>query len=286
MKVHHTIESLQSNLQQHKHQGQTIAFVPTMGNLHQGHLDLVKKGQTLADKVVVSIYVNPLQFGANEDLATYPRTLDDDLAKLEALGASDIFVPTDSIMYPEGKEIHTKVSVPKLGDRHCGASRPQFFGGITTVVAKLFNIVQADVSIFGEKDFQQLAIIRKMVDDLCIPTKVVGNPIVREADGLAMSSRNSYLSPEERAIAPVLYQTLARMKEKILADGMDSTLEQKAIADLNSNGFTVDYLTLCNSKTLEPASKHDKALVILAAAMLGKTRLIDNLELSLSPTHQ
>jgi pantoate--beta-alanine ligase len=281
MKVHHTIESLQSDLLTIKKAGKTTAFVPTMGNLHQGHLDLVKKGLSLADSVIVSIYVNPLQFGANEDLSTYPRTLDDDLFALKELGAAHVFVPTDEIMYPEGKEVHSKVSVPKLGDRHCGASRPQFFGGITTIVAKLFNIIQADISIFGEKDFQQLAVIRKMVEDLCISTKVVGIPIVREDDGLAMSSRNNYLSSDERMIAPTLHQTLLAMKEKILEGVEYEKAETDAIDALNNKGFVVDYLNVCNSKSLEPATSSDKELVILAAAMLGKTRLIDNIELSL-----
>ncbi len=281
MNVLASIEDTRSALQDLKANAKTLAFVPTMGNLHAGHLSLVKHAKSLTDKVIVSIFVNPLQFGANEDLATYPRTLEDDLSQLKALNVDYVFTPNESIMYPNGKQDHTQITVPKLTDLHCGQSRPQFFGGITTVVTKLFNIVQADVAVFGEKDFQQLAVIKKMVADLNMPIQVVGQPIFRENDGLAMSSRNGYLSQEERAKAPLLYKTLTALKNKLLEGEDFAKAFQNATDILEKNGFVIDYLNLTDANTLQLADDNTADAVILAAAALGKTRLIDNITLKL-----
>jgi pantoate--beta-alanine ligase len=195
---------LQAVLGKHRRSGHSIAFVPTMGNLHEGHLDLVRKARRLCDVVVVSIFVNPLQFGPNEDLDAYPRTLAADKEKLFAEGVQVLYTPGVEEIYPEGMEAQTIVHVPDLGDTLCGNSRPGHFDGVTTVVSKLFNIVQPDVAVFGEKDFQQLSIVRKMVSDLCMPIEIVGVATGRDEDGLARSSRNGYLSPEQRRVAPIL----------------------------------------------------------------------------------
>ncbi len=282
MNIFYDIKNLRTALAPLKNNNIAYAFVPTMGNLHQGHLDLVHLAKKHTENVVVSIYVNPLQFGANEDLDSYPRTLEEDLEKLNKLEVTHVFVPSDEVMYPEGKESHTKVLVPDLGDDHCGKSRPQFFGGITTVVAKLFNIVQADYNVFGEKDYQQLAIIRKMVNDLQIPTKILSLPIVREKDGLAMSSRNNYLSSIERDIAPKLHATLRNMLDQIIKGKSFNDIEKESKEKLNKQGLTVDYLNICDANSLKIATNETQSIVILAAAALGKTRLIDNICLQLN----
>ena len=281
MNVLASIEDTRSALQDLKANAKTLAFVPTMGNLHAGHLSLVEHAKSLADKVMVSIFVNPLQFGVNEDLATYPRTLEDDLSQLKALNVDYVFTPNESIMYPNGKQDHTQITVPKLTNLHCGQSRPQFFQGVATVVTKLFNIVQPDIAIFGEKDFQQLAVIKKMVADLNMPIQVVGQPIFREDDGLAMSSRNGYLSQEERAKAPLLYKTLTAVKNKLLEGEAPTKAFQNATDILEKNGFVIDYLNLTDANTLQLADDNTADAVILAAAALGKTRLIDNITLKL-----
>jgi pantoate--beta-alanine ligase len=275
---------LQTAVQQWRKEGQTVAFVPTMGNLHQGHLDLVRKAHKLCDLVVVSIFVNPLQFGPGEDLDAYPRTMAADKEKLFSEGVKLLYAPGVDDIYPEGMECQTVVSVPDLGDTLCGSSRPGHFDGVTTVVSKLLNIVQPDVAVFGEKDFQQLSIVRKMVSDLCIPVKIVGVATTRDEDGLAMSSRNGYLSPEQRRIAPLLHQTLSTCREAI-ACGFDNflQLESHARMQLLQAGFDPDYFAVRDARTLRAVTEDTEEVAILAAARLGNTRLIDNVRLSLNP---
>ncbi len=285
MKTYSTTASLRAALLAAKRAGKTVAFVPTMGNLHEGHLQLVRRGRQLADVVVVSIFVNPLQFGANEDLSSYPRTIAADKEKLFAEGTQCLFLPQVEEIYPEGMDIHSKVSVPDLSETHCGASRPGHFTGVTTVVAKLFNIVQPDVAIFGQKDFQQLSIIRKMVTDLCMPIDIVGIATARAEDGLALSSRNGYLSRQQRRSAPVLHRVLQECREAI-ACGYDSyeELEQHAMTTLRDAHFQPDYFSICDARTLRPVTIDTEEIVILAAAKLGDTRLIDNVTLNVNPS--
>ncbi|MDM8565697.1 pantoate--beta-alanine ligase [Candidatus Halobeggiatoa sp. HSG11] len=252
------------------------ALVPTMGNLHEGHLSLVEKAKSVAEKVVVSIFVNPLQFGPTEDFATYPRTFEQDCEHLEQLGVDVIFAPLITAIYPNGMEASTYVQVPQLGEILCGASRPIFFKGVTTVVNILFNLVQPDKALFGEKDYQQLFLIKRMVKDLFMPVEIIGMPIVREADGLAMSSRNNYLTVEQRATAPILFQTIDNVRDRLKTGERDfAKLEQQAIAKLIEADFEPDYFKVYRTDLTIPTS-NDSDLVILAAANLGTTRLIDN----------
>lgn len=259
--------------------GRRIAFVPTMGNLHDGHLALVKRGFTLADRVVVSIFVNPLQFGANEDFANYPRTFGEDERKLQRVGANLLFFPDEKQLYPHGREASTRVFVPGVSTILCGTSRPGHFEGVTTVVAKFFNIVAPDVAVFGEKDFQQVMVIRQMARDLFMALQIVAEPTVREADGLAMSSRNGYLSPGERAQAPVLYREISHIADAIRAGNKSyGQLTAAAGAAIKKAGFDPEYITVRNTDTLQEASTEEVAkLIVLAAARLGRTRLIDNI---------
>jgi len=283
MRTYTTNASLQSALKKCRDQSQRIAFVPTMGNLHEGHLDLVRRAQELADIVVVSIFVNPLQFGPSEDLDAYPRTLAADKEKLFAEGTHILYTPDVSQIYPEGMDNQTRVRVPDLSETLCGASRPGHFDGVSTVVSKLFNIVQ-DLAIFGEKDFQQLSIIRKMVKDLYIPVEIIGVKTARDNDGLALSSRNGYLEPEHRRIAPALHQTLVSCREAI-ACGFDNflQLESHARMRLLQAGFEPDYFAIRDARTLRPVTEDTEEIAILAAARLGPTRLIDNVRLALNP---
>ena len=268
-------------LRNYRQHGKTIGLVPTMGNLHEGHISLVRKASEAADIVVTSIFVNPMQFGANEDLDKYPRTLQEDQDKLAEAGNTLVFAPPVEEVYPEGMARQTKVLVPEVSEGHCGASRPGHFEGVATVVAMLFNMVQPDVAVFGEKDFQQLAVIKKMVRDLMIPVNVVGAPTVREEDGLAKSSRNGYLSEEERATAPIVFQTLNRVAEQLQQGRSDfQALEQEAQNVLEEAGLRPDYFNIVSSQTLKPATDEDRELTLLVAAFLGTTRLIDNLSLS------
>ena len=259
---------------------ETIAFVPTMGNLHEGHLSLVDIAQHKASRVVVSIYVNPLQFSPDEDFASYPRTLEDDLTKLETLGVDLVFTPDDSIIYPDGEQHSTYVEVPVLSHIIEGEFRPGFFKGVATVVLKLFNMVQPDIAVFGEKDFQQLLVIRQMIYDLSLPIKIIGGQTEREADGLAKSSRNNYLSPAERENSRVLSGSIMACRCQIEQGADILQAENSCIETLKNHGFIVDYVTLRETGRLEKVSNnelmHNKELVILAAAKLGKTRLIDN----------
>jgi pantoate--beta-alanine ligase len=270
---------LRALVRQWRQAGERIAFVPTMGNLHQGHLQLVDTAKQKADRVVVSIFVNPMQFGPNEDLDNYPRTLAQDCQGLMEHGADVVFTPTPELMYPRGLAVQTYVEVPLLGDHHCGASRAGHFRGVSTIVTKLFNLVQPDIACFGQKDYQQLAIIRQMVADLSIPVEIIGVPTTRAEDGLALSSRNGYLTAEQRAAAPALYRTLQWMKQQLNQGKNDlRVLEQQAKEQLKVAGFHADYINISNRQTLIPASDQSAPLVILAAAYLGKTRLIDNIE--------
>lgn len=272
-----SIRELRHIIQSWKQQGDTVAFVPTMGNLHDGHLHLVQQAKTRACRVVVSIFVNPTQFGVNEDFSSYPRTETQDQEKLLAIGTDLVFLPSVDEMYnPNAK---TSVTVAGLSDLYCGSSRVGHFTGVATVVCKLFNMVQPDLALFGLKDFQQLMVIRTMVNDLNIPVDILGIDTVRENDGLAMSSRNGYLSQEERQTAPVLYQTLCNAKAAILQGELIETVTEQAKQHLTEAGFIVDYFTVCRADDLSLAQNTDTELVILTAAKLGKTRLIDNLRI-------
>ncbi|MFT4519807.1 MAG: pantoate--beta-alanine ligase [Halioglobus sp.] len=284
MRTYNSNTQLQAALGNFRKKGQSIAFVPTMGNLHQGHLDLVRKARQLCDIVVVSIFVNPMQFGANEDLDGYPRTLAADKEKLFAEGAQVLYAPTADEIYPDGMAAQTVVQVPDLGNTLCGRSRPGHFDGVTTVVSKLFNIVQPDVAVFGEKDFQQLSIVRKMTTDLCMPIEIIGVATTRDEDGLAKSSRNGYLTFDQRRIAPVLHQTLNSCREAI-ACGFDNflQLESHARMQLLQAGFDPDYFAIRDARTLQTVTEDTEEIAILAAARLGSTRLIDNVRLALNP---
>lgn len=258
--------------------GQRVGFVPTMGNLHAGHLGLVEKAMDECDKVVVSIFVNPLQFNDDQDFAKYPRTLDEDRDKLAALKVDAVFIPDEQALYPQGQQATTKVEVPGLSGLLEGASRAGHFTGVTTIVNKLFNIVQPDIAVFGEKDFQQLLIIQKMVADLNMPVHVMGLPTAREADGLAMSSRNSRLTAEQRETAPLLYQTLQAMRQALLEGNADiDGLKRLAFEQLQKAGFEPDYVELRDARTLLEVDGQTRDKVILLAAWLGEIRLIDNI---------
>ncbi|MEY6431576.1 pantoate--beta-alanine ligase [Thioalkalicoccus limnaeus] len=256
--------------------GERLAFVPTMGNLHEGHLALVRAARANAQRVLVSIFVNPMQFGPREDLATYPRTLEQDRQALAQLGADLLFVPSAAAVYPRGLAEQTRVEVPGLSDTLCGASRPGHFVGVATVVCKLFNMVQPDVALFGEKDFQQLLVIGRMTEDLSLPIEIIGVATVREPDGLAMSSRNGYLTADERALAPALYQALRRGADALLDGDPPHEVERGGLAALRAAGFKPDYFAVRRAEDLAEASGEDRDLVILAAAFVGGTRLIDN----------
>lgn len=262
--------------------GQRIVFVPTLGNLHEGHMQLVRLAASHGERVIVSIFVNPLQFGKNEDYALYPRTLDADVAKLEREPCDALFCPTDKEIYPNGVEEQTTVAVPTMTNILCGATRPGHFTGVTTIVAKLFNIVQPDAAVFGIKDFQQLAVVKRMVQDLCMPIAIIEAPVARAEDGLALSSRNGYLDSRERAIAPALYRLLCAARERIL-DGERhyEMIEAETRVELLKAGMRPDYFSVRCARTLEPATPAERELAILAAAWLGATRLIDNVTLSL-----
>ncbi|WP_148861553.1 pantoate--beta-alanine ligase [Marinobacter fonticola] len=278
MRTVHTIRELRALINSHRQNGHRIGLVPTMGNLHDGHISLVEKARQHADVVVTSIFVNPIQFGAGEDLDNYPRTMREDQEKLEQAGNHIVFAPSVEEIYPHGLVEQTQITVPVVSEGHCGASRPGHFNGVSTVVTMLFNMVQPDVAFFGQKDFQQLAVIRKMADDLFMPVEIVGAPTVRDEDGLARSSRNGYLTENERLIAPVLYKTLQQTAANI-QDGQTNfaELEKEAAETLTKAGFRPDYVNIAHSLTLKPAKPGDDDITILAAAFLGKTRLIDNL---------
>lgn len=276
-----TIEALRQTLATHRRQDARIALVPTMGNLHAGHTALVETARRHADIVVATIFVNPLQFGAGEDLDAYPRTIDEDQSKLEASGCDLLFTPSNAMLYSNGLEAHTRIFVPEVSQGLCGASRPGHFEGVATVVTLLFNLVQPDVACFGEKDYQQLAVIRKLTADLHLPIEIIGTPTVRNDDGLALSSRNGYLNDTQRARAPALYRTLCHTRDA-LENGMpvDDVLHE-ALAGLIAANFKPDYLELRRADDLGPVSDTTRNAILLAAAHLGTTRLIDNIPISL-----
>jgi pantoate--beta-alanine ligase len=278
VKVIESLPDLRSTISKLKREGRKVAFVPTMGNLHEGHLQLVDIAHQHADVVIASIFVNPMQFGQGEDFEKYPRTHESDIEKLTARQCDLLFLPSVETMYPVPAEQQTRVEVPGLSDLLCGASRPGHFVGVATVVTKLFNLVQPDVAVFGEKDFQQLMVIRRMVHELCMPVEIVGAPISRETDGLARSSRNGYLDARQRQIAPALYAELNRIKQLVQDGETDySGLENECAASLNQQGFRTDYIAIRQTDNLQAPDDASDQLVILAAAYLGTTRLIDNL---------
>ena len=280
MRTLRNIPALRETLEDVRRRGERIARVPTMGNLHDGHLALVAAARAHAEVVIATIFVNPMQFGAGEDLEAYPRTLDEDQAGLEAAGCDLLFAPETATVYPRGLEAQTRIVVPDVTDGLCGASRPGHFDGVSTVVGMLFNLVQPDIACFGEKDYQQLAVIRRMVADLHFPIEVVGVPIVRAEDGLALSSRNGYLSAQQRAAAPRLYQTLCELRQALEAGEATGPTLASGYAHLQEAGFATDYLEL-RAADLGPVTPTTREAVLLAAARLGKTRLIDNLTLTL-----
>lgn len=280
MQIIHSISQLRQTINTLKKSGKVIAFVPTMGNLHQGHLQLVEKGLKEADIVVCSIFVNPLQFGEGEDFERYPKTLEADAERLEQLGCDIIFAPSVEEMYPDssghGRD-QSQVVVPGLSEILEGASRPGHFTGVATIVAKLFNMVQPDKAIFGEKDYQQLLVIKRFVKDLCFPVEIHSHPIVREANGLAMSSRNGYLTQEQRNQAAIIHQTLQDIGKQLKSGERNYELmAQQATEILNKHGFKTDYIKIKNTDLSEP-DEQSSELVILVAAYLGTTRLIDNI---------
>lgn len=287
MIVANTVASLQAEVTRWRAAGRRIAFVPTMGNLHAGHRHLMEQARRHADVVVASIYVNPLQFGPNEDFAAYPRTPDADRSVLEAAGVELLFYPDDAVIYPRGREASTRVEVPGIGDILCGASRPGHFVGVATVVHRLFQLVRPDVALFGKKDYQQLLVIRVMTEDFGLPIEIVGIDTVRDADGLAMSSRNAYLTPAERALAPRLFANLQmladQIRDKPVPESGYGVLESWAAKALDANGFRPDYVGIRRRQDLAIPRAGDRELVILAAAWLGRARLIDNLEVELNP---
>lgn len=261
------------------HSETSIAFVPTMGNLHEGHLDLVRIARQHGQCVVVSIFVNPLQFGANEDFSKYPRTLAHDCEKLEQCGVDVVFTPTERELYPQPQQVTVE---PPLADELCGAFRPGHFSGVATVVLKLLNIVQPQMAVFGKKDYQQLYVVRQVAAQLNLPVEIVGGETVRAPDGLALSSRNQYLNAAERTEAVFLYQMLVSTRQAVLDGATDfAGLERQAAESLTTRGWQVDYVAVRTQATLALPESGERDLVILAAARLGNTRLIDNLEVCL-----
>jgi pantoate--beta-alanine ligase len=282
MRIFHTVSGLRDALTVHRREGLRIGFIPTMGNLHQGHLALVEQARQSCDILVCSIFVNALQFGLNEDWDKYPRTYQVDCDKLTAAGCDYLFHPDDTEMYPNGLDTQSRVICPTMTDVLCGASRPGHFEGVTTVVSKLFNIVQPDEAIFGIKDYQQLAVIRRMAEDLCMPVQITAAPIHREADGLAMSSRNSYITEQERPKVVVLKDSLEWIALQVKEGARNfRELEAMAIERIAEAGFKTDYITLSNSKTLDPAAEDDLEITILGAIFTESARLIDNLSIRL-----
>lgn len=282
MKIENTVQGVRAALKQARKAGKSVAFVPTMGNLHHGHITLVAEAKRRADYVVTSIFVNPTQFGANEDFSSYPRTLENDASMLAEAHCDLLFAPAAEEMYPDGRQQATTVQVAGITETLCGASRPGHFTGVATVVTKLLNIIQPDMALFGEKDYQQLAVIRRLVSELCIPCSIIGIPTQRADDGLALSSRNGFLTEAERLQAPLLFQTLTQLQAAIQHGERNyASLTEAAKTHLTKCGFQPDYLEVCAQDLRQPDSD-DADLVILVAARLGKTRLIDNLAFSLT----
>ena len=276
MKMETSIQGLSASLQTARSARKIIGFVPTMGNLHQGHLNLVREARNLCDVVVVSIFVNPIQFGPNEDFESYPRTLEQDSHLLAEAGCDVLFAPSVEQMYGQHQRL-TNISVAQITNDLCGLQRPGHFDGVAVVVTKLFNIVQPNYAFFGQKDYQQLAVIRQFVQDLNIPLEVIGVPIARAEDGLALSSRNGYLSEEHRAIAPVIYQSLQKAEQQLQAGVELDTVLAELRQTLTDAGFVVDYIE-ARTPELQKIHTFNQDLVLFIAAKLGNTRLIDNLQ--------
>jgi pantoate--beta-alanine ligase len=275
-----TIAAVRERVAAWRREGKRVAFVPTMGNLHPGHISLIELARRKGDRFVASIFVNPMQFGPNEDYAHYPRTPRNDETMLAEAGCDLMFMPDVAEIYPRGYEHDTRVAVPELSAVLDGEFRPGHFDGVSTIVSKLFNIVTPHIAVFGEKDFQQLAIIRRMAADLCIPIEIVGAPTVREADGLAMSSRNQYLTQAERKVAPAINQGLKRAVARVQGGETNfAAMENEEIEALKKLGFRPDYFTVRDAKTLTSPESDARHLVVLVAARLGKARLIDNLQI-------
>lgn len=283
MVIVETILALRTLVGRARSENKKVALVATMGNLHEGHIALIDVAKQQADFVVATIFVNPLQFGPSEDLEKYPRTPEADQAKLKEAGCDMLFLPDVAEMYPEGFEAQPIVSVPRVSEGLCGAARPGHFDGMATIVNKMFNVVQPDIAVFGEKDYQQLAVIRSMVRNLNISIEILGAPTVRASDGLALSSRNGYLNEQERAAAPTLYQCLKDVAQSLQCGCRDVLqLLDEQRRRITSSGFQLEYLEIRNAQDLSPTSETPGLLVILVAARLGKTRLIDNVVFSVS----
>ncbi len=277
-----SVIELRQYVQHWKDHGQSIAFIPTMGNLHAGHMSLIEKGQAICDRSICSIFVNPMQFGPNEDWDHYPRSLEADLEKLQAIGCDLVYLPTASELYPEGLDRISQVEVTDLTDDYEGKHRPGHFTGVATVVLKLFNIVRPDVSVFGKKDYQQYRVISKMVEDFNLDVQIIGQETTREASGLATSSRNQYLDESQKQTAALIYQVLQQTARQIDEGERDfEAVQTRAIEKLDAAGFKTDYFSICNADTLLPATAEDRDLVILVTAAMGTTRLLDNIEISL-----
>lgn len=278
MQTHTTLASLRAQLRQWRREGASVGFVPTMGNLHAGHQALVDLARKHADRVVASIFVNPTQFGPNEDYARYPRTPDSDIQRLVEHRCDALFLPSVEQMYPFGTMGCVQMHVPGITDILCGAHRPGHFNGVATVVARLFNMVQPDLAVFGRKDYQQLQVIRYMAREMSFPVEIVPAPTLREADGLAMSSRNQYLQADERQTATRIYQVLCFMRDAARQGLPIAGIEDEAVSRLEASGFVVDYAEVRRADLSRPRSPDEPGLVALVAARLGRTRLIDNLE--------
>jgi pantoate--beta-alanine ligase len=277
-----TIEAVRARVASWRAAGDRIVFVPTMGNLHAGHVSLIEAAKRHGERFVASIFVNPMQFGPNEDFNHYPRTPERDSSMLSGAGCDLMFMPDVAEIYPNGAAHATRIEVPEISNILCGAFRPGHFEGVATVVAKLFHIVEPDTAIFGEKDYQQLAVIRRMVADLCLRVRIVGAPTVREPDGLAMSSRNQYLTPQERELAPAIQRELLAARAAIVSGERDfATLERAAAAALDARGFKTDYFAVRDGVSLAPAQGTTREFVVLVASRLGRARLIDNVAFTL-----
>jgi pantoate--beta-alanine ligase len=286
MQTVNRVVTLREQVRAWRKEGLRIALVPTMGNLHKGHVSLVAHAQDHADRVIVSVFVNPLQFGPNEDYEDYPRTLEHDTQLLTKVSANLLFAPPVYEIYPAGHEHTTTVEVADLSGILCGAFRPGHFTGVATVVTKLLNIVAPDVAVFGEKDFQQLVVIRRLVADLCLPVEILGGPTIRDHDGLALSSRNKYLSPRERDLAPKLYESLKLAKQRIEKGEHDfGAIEQGGMQQLERAGFQPEYFAIRQATDLAPLRAESRDLIVLAAARLGKARLIDNVHARIIERH-
>lgn len=276
MKIFSACEAIRDHINQYKSAHESVALVPTMGHLHDGHTSLIELAKTKATRVIVSIFINPIQFNQTSDYERYPRTLNDDLEKLRQLNTDAVFTPDLDELYPQGTAHTPKIIIPQLGESLEGQYRPGHFDGVCTVVCKLFNIIAPDVAVFGAKDYQQLLIIRRMAQDLNFNINIICGTTQREADGLAMSSRNSHLSGAQRTLAPKLFSALQQAKDQFSSNDI-KTLEEKGAAELEQHGFRVEYFSILDAENLQPITQGTDNAVVLVAAWLGDTRLIDNL---------